>query len=445
MHKADLCHPGHALERKLVHLYSLNRDRSIDLGFREPYIKLLEAFKNPQEYLPPVFHVAGTNGKGSVVAVLRSILEAGGLRAHAYTSPHLRRFNERVYLSGNYIDDEYLENLIDEAIELNSGRAVTFFEITTALAFAAFSRNPADFLLLETGLGGRLDCTNIVDDPLASIITQISYDHVEYLGKTISAIAGEKAGIIKPGRPVILGYQDHRFEAEVTEAVNKTAERMHSPVYMAGRDWSCIESSGKIRFIFDGRTTVYPRPSLHGKHQIENAGAALAALEVSMRHKPGEEQKCKGLNKIIWPGRLQEITDGPLRRIIPGGWEVYIDGGHNENAALSLAGHIEEWKKESGRPVHLIVGMLRKKDPSSFLDILVPAVSSANAVCIPCAPEEAWHPEELKNISGLEICCLEGNSVEEWMQAFFRRHMLPGKLLICGSVYLAGDVLEGYL
>jgi dihydrofolate synthase/folylpolyglutamate synthase len=369
---------------------------------------------------------------------MRSVLEESGNSVHSYTSPHLRRFNERIYLAGKEIDDGVLENLVNEARVLNENRAVTFFEITTALAFAAFSRTPADVLLLETGLGGRLDCTNVVEKPLACVITTVSYDHTDFLGESIEEIAAEKAGIIKPGVPVILGYQAIEQE-RIYKTVAAKAEECNAPLFVAGKDWECKGDGDVMRFSFGETEMLLPLPNLAGAHQIDNAGAALAALKVSGLLPEDSSVISSALQKIRWPARLQLINGGPIDDLIPSGWEVYVDGGHNDTAGMILANQINSWKEYDGRPVYAVIGMLKKKNPAPFLNSLLSVVDGAYAIRIPSASDECWQPEEL------EIPTLPGNTAREFLQNFFAVAHEPGRLLICGSIYLAGDVLEGYL
>lgn len=440
MYSADLNHPDKTLQEKLTFLFTLSKGKTVDLGFRKPFTDLLKALGQPQNHLPPIIHVAGTNGKGSVIATMRAILEENGKRVHIYTSPHLKRFNERICLAGKELSDEELEKYIDESVQLNGSGEITFFEITTALAMAAFSRNPADILFLETGLGGRLDCTNVIEKPLASVITTISRDHTEFLGETLEEIAGEKAGIIKPDCPVILGYQ--RPEKEIVkEVIRKKAEESCSPLYTAGKEWSCEKEGDSMRFKMSDTNMLLSLPSLSGDHQILNAGAALAALKITGQLPEDPEIISKALTKIRWPGRLQKLDKGSsFSRTIPENWEIYVDGGHNDSAGEILASHIKNWKKESDTPVYVILGMLKKKNPDLFLSALLPEVDSAYAVTIPCAPGESWSPELLSEKTERKIYPLSGKTPEEWLQALFRNKK-PGKILVCGSIYLAGDML----
>ncbi|NCC20936.1 MAG: bifunctional folylpolyglutamate synthase/dihydrofolate synthase [Alphaproteobacteria bacterium] len=447
MHAADLHHPNRTLEDKLRTLYVLNRDKTVDLGFRRPYLDLLAAFGNPHEKLPPVIHVAGTNGKGSVIATLRAILEAAGLRVHVYTSPHLIRFNERIVLAGEEIGDGPLEALIDEALEKNGDGAITFFEITTAIAFAAFARSPADICLLEVGLGGRLDCTNVVTRPLATVITTISRDHQEFLGESLTDIAGEKAGIFKPGSPAVLGYQTGEgLRSGVVPVFESKARDRGIPLYKAGSDWSCESGEdNRMRFRFGERMISLPRPNLAGDHQVLNAGAALATLHVlppALQVRIfGGEAVSKGLLSVRWPARLQRIGDGALKNVIPPGWEVYVDGGHNDSAGDVLAAQARNWSARDGLPLHILAGMLKKKDPRPFLQPLVPHAATLSAMTIPCAADESFTPGELAAKLGTPVDSLDEKTIGAGLSAFFARHDGPGRLLICGSLYLAGDVL----
>ncbi len=463
MRRADLFHDNLRLEEKLKALFVLNRYKAVDLGFRAPFLELLEKFGNPHLKLPPVIHVAGTNGKGSVVAMLRSFFEADGKAVHVYTSPHLIKFNERIVLAGKEIDDVALENLIDEALELNAGAAVTFFEITTAMAFAAFSRVPADICLLEVGMGGRLDCTNVIENPALTIATTISGDHKEFLGDTLDKIAFEKAGIFKPGRPAVLGYQTQEgMDAGVPEVFRKKAQELDIPLFEAGKDWICeAHNKDGMRFRCGDIDMVLPRPNLPGNHQIKNAGAALAAYSIyfSPLFEWGDQGggvltspltlplgKGEGIGEALrcvkWPGRLQKIDSGRLARIIPEGWELWLDGGHNDSAGQALADQAKQWREQDGKPLYLIVGMLAKKDPAPFLAPLAEYAQSISAVRIPDSFEESFTAEELSARTGLHINALDGAGIEENLADFFAAHPKPGRILICGSIYLVGNILS---
>lgn len=441
MHKADLTHPNSSLQEKLESLYRLNRHSAIDLGFRPPYVELLRQLGNPHLDLPPVIHVAGTNGKGSVVAMLRAMLEAGGYSVHAYTSPHLIRFNERIVLAGSEIDDDLLEILIDEAVQLNQGGEVTFFEITTAIAFTAFSRVKADILLLEVGLGGRLDCTNIISKPIVSIINKLSIDHTEFLGSTYKDIAREKAGIMKYDTPCIVGVQTPEgLENGVLYSLVEESVSKKTPLFCAGSEWSC-EPSGNEAMTFtgmNGSPEIYPRPNLVGAHQIDNAGAALAALEVIKDQFPlTHVAKTKGLQSIRWPGRLQKIEGR-----VPEGWELWVDGGHNDSAGVALGKQAEFWQKHDGKALHLICGMKGDKNPAAFLGPLSPHIASFT----PTRPEGVGvcvNPDQMADHLN-QSCTTVYPETQDFARALERitqDHSAPGRILICGSLYLVQKVL----
>jgi dihydrofolate synthase/folylpolyglutamate synthase len=309
MHQADLRHPRPSLQKKLLALYQLRTGSKVNWD-ATAYRTLLRDMGEPHKKLPPVIHVAGTNGKGSIVAFLRAMLEAQGYRVHAYTSPHLLRVNERIRLAGEDITDNLLERMIDEVYAQHSLAGLSFFEITTALAFRAFSAVPADVLLLEVGMGGRLDCTNVIEDPLVSVISRISYDHTEFLGGTLADIAAEKGGILKAGRPCVVGAQGPEDDTRGVLGVLETlADERSTPLLVYGRDWRSFESGGQMVFEARGERNVYPLPGLAGAHQILNAGAALMALRVVGDALPvSEEAKAQGLRRVVWPGRMQGLS-----------------------------------------------------------------------------------------------------------------------------------------
>ncbi len=335
----------------------------IDLSLDRVH-RLLAALDHPERRLPPVVHVAGTNGKGSTVAFLRAMLEAAGYRVHVYTSPHLVRFHERIRLAGTLIDDTHLAALLEECETANAGGPITFFEVTTVAAFLAFSRVPADVVLLETGLGGRLDATNVIDRPAVTAITRISYDHRQFLGKSLLEIASEKAGIFKPGVPVVLAEQP---AADALKALTLRATAIAAPI----QPWTATPQPGGFRFESAKRRVDLPMPGLPGAHQIGNAGLALACLD----HLPlavDDAAVRRGLAAVEWPARLQRLTRGPLADSLPPDWELWLDGGHNDSAGEVLARQAVDWSvaddSRAGphggrRPLLLIYGMLASKDP----------------------------------------------------------------------------------
>lgn len=422
MHKADLKHNDAALEAKLETIYQLRRTRSKINWDRGQYLELLEKFGNPHLNLPPVIHVAGTNGKGSIIALLRAMLEAGRLKVHCYTSPHLINVNERIYLAGENIDNNYLEQLIDQALAYNSGSPLSFFEITTALAFKAFSDVPADILLLEVGMGGRLDCTNVIEEPLATIINRISLDHTEFLGDNVMDIAKEKAGIMKRDIPCIVGYQGND---EVIKTLENAAKLSGAITYINGNAWDIKQVEGSMIFSYNGEEHRFPLPSLQGAHQVQNAGVALATLfSINDKVKITNQAISKGLTSVQWQGRLQKLSFN--------GTEIWLDCGHNDSAGEVLSEQIKQWD----RPVHLIMGMLDKKDANGFLRPLLPLVKSINIVPIS-------FNSNTKSKEDIEAS-IEINEYDSFIEAVESISLRDPKtiILIVGSVYLAGEVLN---
>lgn len=445
MHLADLHHHDKTLQAKLEKLYRLNRHKTIDLSFRPPYLELLKAFGNPQDHLPPIIHVAGTNGKGSIIALLRAILEAQGYSVHAYTSPHLLEFNERIVLAGEKIANDTLESLIDEAMHYNENREITFFEITTAIAFAAFARNPADILLLEVGMGGRLDCTNIISKPYVSIINMISYDHMEYLGNTLGEIAREKAGIIKYETPCIVGYQmkkpgNKRPENPVDSIVDCARDK-NAPLYCAAQQWSCEPDGPEMIFTMNGQKEIYPRPTLPGNHQIQNAGAALAALETIKESFPVDRIAIEsGLQNVKWPGRLQRIQHGRCADALKPSQELWYDGGHNDSAGQALGHHMAQWNADDPKTLHLIIGMKAEKNPETFLNPLLPYIKSCTVIPLegvgPCL--QVNQIQSTLNKHGIET--IQQKDIKTAIMQITTKTNEPLRILVCGSLYLAGQL-----
>ena len=406
----------------------------IDLSLDRVH-RLLAALDHPERRLPPVVHVAGTNGKGSTLAFLRAMLEAAGLRVHVYTSPHLVRFHERIRLAGTLIDDDRLAALLEECEVANGGGPITFFEVTTVAALLAFAREPADVVLLETGLGGRLDATNVVDRPAVTAITRISYDHRQFLGDTLEAIAGEKAGIFKPGVPAVIFPQPAEEAARTLAA---RAEVIGAPVH----GWSVTPTDGGFRFESARRRIELPLPGLAGAHQIVNAGVALACLD----HLPvvvDDAAVRRGLAAVEWPARLQRLTRGPLVDALPAGWDLWLDGGHNDSAGEVLAVQAGRWvEEEPERPLLLVYGMLASKEPREFLGPLAPFVTAARTVAIP--GEEASLTAE-DTAAATRACGIAESAaaadVASALQSLRGRVAGPARVLICGSLYLAGTVL----
>jgi dihydrofolate synthase / folylpolyglutamate synthase len=418
-------------DRVLQRLMALH-PKKIDLSLGR-IERLLAALGNPQDRLPPAVHVAGTNGKGSTVATLRACLEAAGYRVHAYTSPHLVRFHERIRLAGKLIDEDALLALLKECEEANRGAPITFFEITTAAAFLAFARMPADVVLLETGLGGRLDATNVLPGPGATAITPVSLDHQAFLGDTIAAIAGEKAGILKPGVPAIIGPQ--RDEAEAV--IEARASEIGAPLFRNQREWHCEPRGDGMRYEGARWQLDLPLPSLPGRHQIANAGIAIACLEQMPEFSLSPAALAEGLRHIDWPARMQQLTRGPLVDALPQGWQLWLDGGHNPAAGEVIANVAKGWHD---RPLDLVVGMLNTKDASGFLRPLAPYACTLYAVTIP--GEENPHPaaEIVASARSVGIPARESKSVDAALHDIAQQPG-PARVLICGSLHFAGIVL----
>ncbi|MGB0720649.1 MAG: bifunctional folylpolyglutamate synthase/dihydrofolate synthase, partial [Bdellovibrionales bacterium] len=394
---------------KLQTLYTLSGKKNLALDlFRRTYIDLLDKFGNPHRRLPPVIHVAGTNGKGSTIAMLRAIYEAAGYKVHVYTSPHLIRFNERIVLAGKQITDDHLESLIDETLALNNDADATFFEAATAMAFAAFTHTPADLCLIEVGLGGRLDCTNIIEKPALSIITKIAMDHTDYLGDTIAKIAGEKAGIIKQNVPCVIAAQSD-------DGVYAVFEGRGAPII---------------------RAKPYNKsPALTGDHQIKNADTVLTAIEALQHQFPVTNTQIEhGLQTAHWPARLQSLNID--------GREITLDGGHNEDAGQALAAHLKAIKK----PVHLVLCMMKHKDPQSFLKPMLPYLASITCTQIPNEPSSLSAQDLKTQIT--PICGdIPVHIFENYKTALTAidpavKPQDDNYILIAGSLYLAGEVLR---
>ena len=395
--------------------------------------RLLAALGNPQDDLPPVVHVAGTKGKGSTVAAMRACFEAAGYGVHAYISPHLVRFHERIRVAGRLIGEEALIALLEECERANRDAPITFFEITTAAAFLAFARTPADVVLLEVGLGGRLDATNVVRRPAVTAITPVSLDHQAFLGDTIAAIAGEKAGILKPGVTAVIAPQT-REAAAVIEA---RAAAVSAPLYRARHDWRCEVSGAGMRYEGERWRLDLPLPSLIGAHQVVNAGTAIAGLERLSGFTIPAEAIADGLRHIDWPARLQLLRRGPLVDAVPPDWELWLDGGHNPLAGEILGDVAAGWRD---RPLYLVVGMMNTKDAAGFI---APLAKHARALWAVTIPEE-------KN--ALPAAAIAAAAVSVGLPAHAAASVLAairdvpvhdgnGRVLICGSLYFAGKVL----
>ena len=392
--------------------------------------RLLAALGHPERDLPRVVHIAGTNGKGSTLAMIRAGLEAEGRRVHAYTSPHLARFHERIRLAGDLISEPALTAVLDECYAANRGEPITYFEITTCAAFLAFARTPADYTLLEVGLGGRLDATNVVDRPALTVITPVSYDHQQYLGETLAQIAGEKAGIIKRGVPCVVGPQ----EEEALEVIEARAERLGAPAMIHRQHWHAYEERGRLVYQDENGLLDLDLPNLPGPHQIDNAGAALAALRLLGAGVTAYEG---AVSRAEWPARMQRLRDGPLPRSAPG-VELWLDGGHNPAAGQAIAATLARMRP---RPTWAICGMLNTKDVAGFMAPLAGQLQGLHAVSIP--GEAATLPAETTAAAATAagIDATTAPSVEAALAAIAARDP-AARVLICGSLYLAGSVLR---
>jgi len=414
--------------------------QSIDLSLGR-IERLLTALGNPQDKLPPVVHVAGTNGKGSTLAFLRAIAESMGNGVHVYTSPHLVDFHERIVLAGPHgaapVSEDVLVDCLARAEAANGGDLITLFEITTAAAFLAFAEAPADLLLLETGLGGRLDATNMVEKPRLTIITPISIDHVSFLGETLAAIAGEKAGILKPGVPCIVGRQ----EAEAFDVIARRAAEVGAPLHVFGRDFDAFEQQGRLVFQTASRLLDLPLPRLAGRHQIDNAGTAIAAASVAFGEALTERALEDGITNAHWPARLERLSIGGLLAYAADGTEIWLDGGHNEAGGQAVADTLAALDERVPRPVHVIWGMMETKDAQRFIAPFKGLVERIYTVPIPGEPN-AFAAEPLAEIARAEgFDAVAVNSVPEAMLRSASGGE-PPRVLICGSLYLAGHVLK---
>ena len=418
--------PSDEILARLMGLHPKIIDLTLDRVHR-----LLAALGHPERALPPVIHVAGTNGKGSTQAMIRAGMEASGKRVHAYTSPHLARFHERIRLAGELISEPALSALLDECAAANGRQPITFFEITTVAAFLAFARTPADFTLLEVGLGGRLDATNVVERPVATIITPVSIDHQQYLGETLAEIAGEKAGILKRGVPCVVGPQT----PEGLAVIEAKAARLSVPLFVHGQHWHAFEERGRLVYQDENGLLDLPLPNLPGPHQIENAGAALATLRLL----GFDEAACEAaVSRAQWPARMQRLRTGPLAESAPG-VELWLDGGHNPAGGQAVAATLARMAR---RPTHLICGMLNTKDIAGYLRPLAAQAASLCAVSIPDEPNTlpaAATAEAARKAGFAQVT--EAATVAE---ALARIAAQDGhaRVLICGSLYLAGQVLR---
>jgi dihydrofolate synthase/folylpolyglutamate synthase len=415
--------------------------KRIDLTLERMW-RILGSLGHPERRLPPVLHVAGTNGKGSTVAFMRAILEAAGLRVHVYTSPHLVRFNERFRIgtvgAGRLASDSELGDALTECERQNADAPITVFEITTAAGLLLFARHPADILLLEVGLGGRLDATNVIERPLATVVAPVSLDHAEFLGDTVAQIAAEKAGIFKPGVPAIVAAQPR----EALAVIERQAARVRAPIKIAGEDWTATEERGRLVYQDDAGLIDLPAPKLYGRHQFENAGLAIAALRaVDTLSLP--PSAFEGVAKAEWPARMQRVASGKLATLVPPGGELWIDGGHNPDGGRVIASALADLEERVSRPLVLIVGMLANKDAHGFLNNFTGLARRIVTVPIPLQENSMPAAALAQTARAIGLPAQECPDIEAALNAIGRFDLdQPPRVLITGSLYLAGAALE---
>jgi dihydrofolate synthase / folylpolyglutamate synthase len=426
---------------ELIARLSALHPKRVDLDLERMHW-LLQRLGHPERKLPPVIHVAGTNGKGSTIAYLRAIMEAAGLRVHVYTSPYLVRINECFRLGraggGVLVDDDELRAALEHCEQANAGAPITIFEIKTAAAFLLFARHPADLLLLEVGLGGRLDATNVIDTPLASVIAPVSMDHSEFLGDTLAAIAGEKAGIIKPDVPVICAEQPR----EAMAAIEARARRLRAPLHSAGQDWHVNVERGRLVYQDDRGLMDLAAPKLFGRHQFDNAGLAIATLRAQSTFRIEPAAFEAGIVNAEWPARMQRLASGALVEQGPQGCEIWLDGGHNAEGGRVAAAALGDLEERVSRPLVVIVGMMANKDASAFLANFAGLTRHIIAVPIPDR-DNAMPPDRLADAArALGMRVETSGSVEAALHSLARlAYEVPPRILITGSLYLAGHVL----
>jgi dihydrofolate synthase / folylpolyglutamate synthase len=418
----------------LARLLALHPKR-IDLSLGRMW-RILDALGHPERKLPPVIHVAGTNGKGSAIAFMRAILEAAGKRAHVYTSPNLVRINERYRLAGSLVGDDQLADALAECERANGSAPITVFEIETAAAFVMFARHPADALLLEVGLGGRLDATNVVERPAASVIMPVSIDHVDLLGDTLEKIATEKAAILRRGVPAVIGRQSEGPLAIIT----RRAEEVGAPRHAMGQEWVAGEERGRLVYQDEVGLLDLPAPRLFGRHQFDNAGAAIAALRVSGLSLPVSAFE-QGVARADWPARMQRLTTGKLLAHAPPGSEIWLDGGHNVDGGRTIAAALADLEERVSRPLVLVVGMLATKDAEGFLRNFTGL--TRRLVTLPIHQDKALSADAIADVARkVGIPADRCETVEAALAQVGRLALSPPpRILITGSLYLAGEVL----
>ncbi len=415
----------------LMRLLSLH-PKIIDLSLDRMH-RILARLGHPEKKLPPIIHIGGTNGKGSTQAFLRAIMEAARLKVHAYTSPHLVKFHERIRVAGDLISETDLSALLEECEVANAGEPITFFEITTAAAFLAFARTPADYLLLEVGLGGRLDATNVTPPPKACCITSLGLDHQQFLGDTLELIAREKAGIIKRGVTCVIGSMPQ----EARNAIETVAEQVKAPLSISGQDWDAYAQHGRMVFQDADGLLDLPLPALPGHHQIGNAGNAIAVLRAIQDQRITDAHIAEGLKSVSWPARLQRLKNGALSSMIHDASELWLDGGHNADAGVVLADALRAMPK---KPLVIIWGMLNTKDATQFFRPLAALANHVVTLSIPNEPNAIPADQLADTVRSLGA---EATTTTDVTDAVRQASSLKSaaRILICGSLYLAGHVL----
>lgn len=404
----------------------------------------LSKLGNPEKKMPPVVHIAGTNGKGSTLSFVRYIMQAAGYKVHAYTSPHLVNFNERIVIAGSYIDDDELYSLLEECRAAVAEQPITLFEAATITAFLAFSRHKADITLIESGMGGRLDATNVLDNPILTIITSIALDHTEYLGPTVEIIAAEKAGIMKPNVSCIIAPQ----ETSIMNVLESHAINKKSPVYRGGIEWNCSKqlsashTEDRMMFQTSAQSIEFPLPSLKGDHQVINAGNAIAACSIlsgKYGFDIGEEDIASGLQHTYWPARLEHIKEGRLISSLPKGWKLFLDGAHNNDGARVLS----EWVRDNfAEGIYVIFGVTHNRNVEEFLKHLKPYIKLLCAVCVKSEPSATNTSIIKKKANNIGIETIECESIGDAISNHILKAPIPNvkTILICGSLFLARDL-----
>jgi dihydrofolate synthase/folylpolyglutamate synthase len=417
-----------AILKRLLSLHPKLIDLHLDRQLR-----LLEDLGRPQDHVPPVIHVAGTNGKGSTIAYLRAFLEAAGKRVHVYNSPHLVRFNERIRLAGKLVSTRKLNAALEQCERVNAGRSITFFEITTAAAFKLFAEVPADYLLLEVGMGGTHDSTNVVDHPLGVVITPVDFDHQSFLGKTVAQIAGNKAGILKRGSPAVIGRQ----REDGLAVIEQRARALGIRPFVAGQDYDGYAQDGRLIYQDEAGLLDLPPPALIGPHQFQNAALAVAAA----RHfalPVTEAEIARGLKSVVWPARLTPLR-GKLRDLLPPAHELWLDGGHNAHGAAALAVALDEMQAARPAPLVLVVGMMNTRAPEDFLAPFKGKAERVLALTVP-GEQNAHSAETIAGAARANGFMAEAKpTIEAALRA--AADFANARVVICGSLYLAGHVL----